>query len=119
MEMFEKNPSGGYRTNGMAIVGDIVSDVPGGKANRPSSVTHIKRFCLDFGVSLLALVFSELSAPLQLPITPRNTQTSSQFHIHLISIVFMLRFVMFLSERATNCEVKENRKKLKGVNLEL
>lgn len=37
--------------NGRAIVGAIVRDVPGGKANLPSSVTHIRRFFLDLGLS--------------------------------------------------------------------
>lgn len=80
MDMFEKNPSGGYRTKGIAIVGDMVRDVPGGRASRPSSVTQIKRFCLDFGVSL------ESSDLLQL-IVPTILQSTIQFHSHLISIL--------------------------------
>lgn len=83
IEMFEKNPSGGYRTKGIAIVGDMVRDVPGGSAKRPSSVTQIKRFCLDFGVSLES---SDLALPVQF-IVPTTLQSTIQFHSHLISIL--------------------------------
>lgn len=49
--MFEWKPSGGYRTNGMAKVGAMMRLVPGGRANLPSSVTQMSRFCLECGTS--------------------------------------------------------------------
>lgn len=47
--MLEKKPSGGCLTNGIAMVGVNVNDVPGGNAKRPSSVIHIKRFLRECG----------------------------------------------------------------------
>lgn len=49
METLEKNPSGGYLTRGIAMVGVIVNDVPGGSASLPSSVIHTKRFFRECG----------------------------------------------------------------------
>lgn len=49
METFEKNPSGGYLTRGIAMVGVIVIEVPGGSASLPSSVIHTKRFFRECG----------------------------------------------------------------------
>lgn len=46
--IFEKNPSGGYRTNGKDKEGVIISVVPGGRANLPSEVTHKILFCLEW-----------------------------------------------------------------------
>lgn len=82
MEMFEKNPSGGYRTKGIAKVGDMVNEVPGGRARRPSSVTQINRFCLDFGVSPESFV-SAFSAQL---IDTTVTIIMIQLHSHLNSM---------------------------------
>lgn len=45
--MFEKNPSGGYLTNGNDNEGAITRVVPGGNANLPSDVTHSILFCLE------------------------------------------------------------------------
>jgi hypothetical protein len=45
--MFEKNPSGGYRTNGNERDGVMTRVVPGGNANLPSAVTHSILFCLE------------------------------------------------------------------------
>lgn len=42
--IFEKNPSGGYRTKGMERDGVMTRVVPGGRAKRPSEVTHNIRF---------------------------------------------------------------------------
>ena len=50
IEIFDRKPVGGYLTNGIAIVGAMVIDVPGGKASRPSSVTQMRRFFLECGV---------------------------------------------------------------------
>lgn len=49
MVMLEKNPSGGYRTNGIDKEGVITREVPGGSARRPSGVSHSSRFCLECG----------------------------------------------------------------------
>lgn len=49
MVRFEKNPSGGCLTNGIDMVGVNVNAVPGGNANRPSSVIQIKRFRRECG----------------------------------------------------------------------
>lgn len=83
MEIFEKNPSGGYRTKGIAKVGDMVKEVPGGRARRPSSVTQINRFCLDFGVSPESFVPALSSAQL---IETIVASKMSQFHSHLNSM---------------------------------
>ena len=45
--MLEKNPSGGYLTNGNDKEGEMTRVVPGGKANLPSAVTHNILFCLE------------------------------------------------------------------------
>lgn len=50
--IFDKNPSGGYRTNGSDNVGVILNTVPGGRAKRPSSVIHISLFFRECGSSL-------------------------------------------------------------------
>lgn len=47
MVMFERNPSGGYLTNGNDRDGLITSVVPGGKASRPSDVIQSIRFCRE------------------------------------------------------------------------
>lgn len=44
--MLERNPSGGYLTNGMEMVGVMVRRVPGGSASLPSLVIHRILFCL-------------------------------------------------------------------------
>lgn len=49
MVRFEKNPSGGCLTNGNAMVGVKIREVPGGNARRPSSVIHINRFLRECG----------------------------------------------------------------------
>lgn len=59
MDTFEKNPSGGYLTKGMEMVGVMVKAVPGGNASLPSSVIHTKRFLrecgwLDLSLSMLS-----------------------------------------------------------------
>lgn len=76
----------------MASVGEMVRDVPGGRASLPSSVIQMRRFCRDFGVSLS-------SAPASLPdvpfITPNKLQKIIHFQSHLISIVILC--VLFVS----------------------
>ena len=47
MDMLERKPSGGYRTNGSDSEGVMTRAVPGGRARRPSLVTHKIRFCLE------------------------------------------------------------------------
>lgn len=42
--ILEKNPSGGYLTNGSDKDGVMTRVVPGGRARRPSDVTHNIRF---------------------------------------------------------------------------
>lgn len=69
-------------------MGDIVSDVPGGSANRPSSVTQIRRFCLDFGVSPESFVQF---------IAPKKPHNSSQFQSHLISISYVVDLMNYSS----------------------
>lgn len=49
IDMFDKNPMGGYLTNGNAIVGVMVRLVPGGRARRPSLVIQSSLFCLECG----------------------------------------------------------------------
>lgn len=49
IDRFEKKPSGGWRTNGKAMVGVNVKAVPGGSAKRPSSVIQTKRFLRECG----------------------------------------------------------------------
>lgn len=51
MDMLDRNPSGGYLTNGSDSDGVMVSRVPGGRASRPSVVIHSSRFCRECGVS--------------------------------------------------------------------
>lgn len=45
--MFEKKPSGGYRTKGSDKDGEMTIVVPGGRANLPSDVIHSNLFCLE------------------------------------------------------------------------
>lgn len=47
--MFEKNPSGGYLTKGSERDGVMTRVVPGGRARRPSEVTHSIRFWRECG----------------------------------------------------------------------
>lgn len=47
MVMFDKKPSGGYRTKGRDRDGVMTRAVPGGRARRPSFVIHSIRFCLE------------------------------------------------------------------------
>lgn len=49
MDKFDVKPSGGWRTNGMEMLGVKLRTVPGGRASRPSSVIHTRRFCLECG----------------------------------------------------------------------
>jgi len=51
MVMFDKKPSGGYRTKGRDRDGVMTRAVPGGRARRPSFVIHNIRFCLEWGLS--------------------------------------------------------------------
>ena len=51
MVIFDKNPSGGYRTKGMDKDGVMTRAVPGGRARRPSFVIQSIRFCLEWGLS--------------------------------------------------------------------
>jgi hypothetical protein len=48
MLMFDKKPSGGYRTKGRDRDGVMTREVPGGRARRPSFVIHSIRFCLEW-----------------------------------------------------------------------
>lgn len=54
--MFEKKPSGGYRTNGKDNDGDMIMVVPGGSASRPSDVIHNILFCRECTASLGATI---------------------------------------------------------------
>lgn len=47
MDILDRKPSGGYRTNGNESEGVIVRWVPGGNASRPSVVIHNSLFCLE------------------------------------------------------------------------
>ena len=67
--MLDRNPSGGYLTNGRDSDGVIVSLVPGGRARRPSVVIHSRRFCRECGVSFSSctpLLLKLSSAPVTL-----------------------------------------------------
>lgn len=66
MLMLDKNPSGGYRTNGSVNDGVMTSRVPGGNANRPSVVIHSRRFCRECGTSSPSCRWSSSSAPVTL-----------------------------------------------------
>ena len=47
MDIFDKNPSGGYLTKGKDKEGVMVRWVPGGRARRPSLVIHRSLFCRE------------------------------------------------------------------------
>lgn len=98
MEMFEKNPSGGYRTNGIAIVGEMVKEVPGGRARRPSSVIHTNRFCRDFGVSFESF-FVELAPKILHTRIPKPQS-------HLISIVSIYGICCYLQTIGEKNEIQ-------------
>lgn len=97
MDILDKNPSGGCRTNGRDSDGVMVSSVPGGRANRPSVVIHNSRFCRELASSVAPSV--PLCRAIHVPSnssatihTHRRPPTAGRFipdfQLHLQQIVY-------------------------------
>lgn len=77
--ILEKNPSGGYRTNGIDRDGLTTKVVPGGRASRPSDVIHKIRFCREcalFSVDVTAVDGAHCATRRHTAIRRHDMQTS-------------------------------------------
>lgn len=83
MDMLDRNPSGGYLTNGRVSAGVMVSLVPGGRASRPSVVIHSRRFCRECGtLDEPSSPPPSLRCPSSVPVTLFSNHIDSNNTVH-------------------------------------
>lgn len=82
MVMLERNPSGGYLTKGIDIVGVMVRSVPGGSASRPSFVIQSILFWRECGFEDDGADVGDGSCPpAESPAQPSTTPAQISSHL--------------------------------------